>query len=227
VPLPLVHHRGTTFDRIIFEWVRDIEKAQVAIRKALEISDLMTETEWERDNNNYAAICKWIQSGLDSIQQWNLESGESATIIATLRWKDLRVFRNNLSHAFQEMLPEEVKQVAEDTLPDLNLLLNLISLSKRPIKTGETQYISVPKIEYLRRELEPFTIAEGSQLGKIGTALINIGYDERYYPRHVHLNGYQEDGMMWTATPYNDQDVQPGDPFIIPVQPKKPMLWTP
>ena len=33
--------------------------------------------------------------------------------------------------------------------------------------------------------------------------------------------------MMWTATPYNDQDVQPGDPFIIPVQPKKPMLWTP
>ena len=187
----------------------------------------MTETEWEKDNNNYAAICKWIQSGLDSIQQWDLESGGSATMIATLPWKDLRIFRNNLSHAFQEMLPEEVRQVAKDTLPSLKQLLNLVSLSKRPIKTGETQYISVPKIEDLRRELDPFTIAEGSQLWKIGTALINIGYDERYYPRYVHLNGYQEDGMMWTATPYNDQDVQPGDPFIIPVQPKRLMLWTP
>ena len=226
MPRPLVHHRGTTFDRIIFEWVRDIEKAQEALGKALEIVSVMTERDWEKDNDRYAATCKWIQAGLDSIQQWDLESGESATFIATLPWKDLRVFRNNLTHAFQEMLPEEVKQVAEDTLPSLKLLLNLISLSKRPIKMGETQYISVPKIEYLRRELNPLTIGEGTQLGKVGTALIYIGYDDRYYPRYIHLSGYQEDGMVWTATPYNDQDVRPGGTIIIPVPPKEPVLWT-
>ena len=226
-PRPLVHHRGTAFDRIIFEWVRDIEKAQEALRKALELISGMTETDWEIDNHRYAATCKWIQAGLDSIQQWDIESGKSATLIASLPWKDLRVFRNNLTHAFQEMLPKEVRQVAEYNLPSLKLLLNLIYLSRQPIKTGDTQYIPVPHLKHLKEHLNPLTIEEGTQIGEIGTSLIYIGYDERYCPRYVHLSGFQEDGVVWTATPYNNQDGEPESSVMIPVQPGKHMLWTP
>ena len=90
VPRPLVHHRGAAFDRIIFEWVRDIEKAQEALRKAFELISGMTETDWEKDNHRYAATCKWIQAGLDSIQQWDIESGKSATLIASLTLERLK-----------------------------------------------------------------------------------------------------------------------------------------
>ena len=226
-PRPLVYHRGATFDRIIFEWIRDIEKAQEALGKALELISRMKETDWEKDNLRYAATCKWIQSGLDSIQQWDIESGKSASLIASLPWKDLRVFRNNLSHAFQDMLPKEIKQVAEDNLPNLKLLLNLIYLSRQTIKRGDTQHIPVPNLDHLKKHLHPLTIEEGTHIGKVGTSLIYIGYDERYYPRHVHLSGYQEDGVVWTATPYNDLDGEPEGSIMIPGLPGKPMLWTP
>ena len=106
---PLVYYKGTSFDRIIFEWIRDLEKATDAIKKALEIASKMTEEDWSQDNNNYAATCKWIQTGLDSIQQWDSESGKSATAITSLPWKNLRAFRNNLTHAFQDTPPDEVK----------------------------------------------------------------------------------------------------------------------
>ena len=154
-PRPLVYHRGTAFDRIIFEWVRGIEKAQEALRRALKLISGMTEADWEKDNLRYAATCKWIQSGLDSIQQWDIESGESATLIASLPWKDLRVFRNDLTHAFQEMAPRDVKQVAENNLPSLKLMLNLIYLSKQPIKTEDTQHIPVPNLDHLKKHLTP------------------------------------------------------------------------
>ena len=223
---PLVYYKGTSFDRIIFEWIRDLEKATDAIKKALEIASKMTEEDWSQDNNHYAATCKWIQTGLDSIQQWDSESGKSATAITSLPWKNLRAFRNNLTHAFQDTPPDEVKQVADETLPTLKLLLNLINIRRQPLKRGETDYISVPGIEYLKRHLEPLTIREGTQLGHVGTALIYVGYDERYYPRYIHLTGYQEDGIIWTATPFNDQDTQP-ESFVIPIKSKESKIWTP
>ena len=225
-PGPLVHHRGATFDRIIFEWVRDIEKAIEAIGKALAITSVMTERDWNKDNHEYAATCKWIQSGLDSFQQWNLESGDSATTIVNLPWKNLRVFRNNLTHSFQDTPPEEVKQVAEETLPSLKLLLNLINIGRYPTPKGDPYLIPVPELEYLRRELSPLTIGEGTQLGDVGTALIYIGYDEKYYPRHINLCGYQEDGVLWNATPYNDQG-EPPESIIIPIKTEKTGIWTP
>ena len=111
-----------------------------------------------------------------------------------------------------------------------NIIVNicdLIYLSRQPIKTGDTQYIPVPHLKHLKEHLNPLTIEEGTQIGEIGTSLIYIGYDERYCPRYVHLSGYQEDGVVWTATPYNNQDGEPESSVMIPVQPGKPMLWTP
>ena len=101
--------------------------------------------------------------------------------------------------------------------------MSLGSTSRRQLGREHLAIIAPPCFKMKRAPLAE----EGTQIGGIGTSLIYIGYDERYYPRYFHLSGYQEDGVVWAATPYNNQDGEPESSIMIPVQPGKPMLWTP
>ena len=196
--LPLVVHRGAEFDRIVYYWVRDLELAADAFQRALDIRNGLSEDAWCVDNDSYVALCKWVETGLDRIQQFDLESHKTLSHVLALPWSDLRIDRNDIAHAFQQSMPEEVKSLVEQHLPQLNRLIELLSVCPKPIKSGQPTIIPVYSLESLRRNLTPVTVKEGANVGAVGSAYIYVAYDEWYYP-HVTLSGYQEDGAYWTG----------------------------
>ena len=203
--LPLAVHRGREFDGIIYRWVRDLEIAADAFRRSLDIRNRLSEDAWCVDNDSYVALCKWVETGLDRIQQFDAESRKTLSQVLALPWADLRIDRNDLAHSFQQDVPVEVKSLTDQHLPQLSRLIELFSVCPKPVKSGEPTVLPVYSLEHLRRNLAPLTVAEGAQIGRVGTAYIYVAYSEWYDPS-VTLSGYQEDGVQWTATIHNERE---------------------
>ena len=203
--LPVVFHRGQEFDGIIFRWVRDLEVALDAIDRALTIRERIPDHEWLTDNDSYVALCKWVETSLDRIQQFDLESGETLSRVIEQPWTDLRITRNDMVHAFQQNSPADVKGLVDDILPQLKRIIELLSISPKTVRNGQPTAIPVFSLDHLKGTLTPTTIEEGTNIGRVGTAYIYVSYDPYYRP-HIALSGYEENGAQWTAMLYNEKE---------------------
>ena len=125
---PVVFHRGQEFDGIIYRWVRDLEVALDSIDRASTIRERISDDEWLTDNDSYVTLCKWIETSLDRTQQFDAESGKTLSQVIALPWADLRITRNDMVHAFQQNTPTDAKGLANDSLPQLKQLIELLSI---------------------------------------------------------------------------------------------------
>ena len=203
--LPVVFHRGQEFDGIIYRWVRDLEDSSDAIDRALAIRERISDDEWLTDNDSYVAMCKWIETSLDRIQQFDAESSKTLSQLIALSWTDLRITRNDMVHAFQQNTPTNTKGLVNDRLPQVKQLIELLSIAPKTIESGQPTKIPIYSLDHLKENLIPVTIEPGSQIGRIGTAYIYICYDPYYRP-HTTLCGYQEDGTQWTGMLHNEKE---------------------
>lgn len=131
--LPVVFHRGQEFDGIIYRWVRDLEVALDSTERALAIGERISDDEWLTDNDSYVALCKWIETSLDRIQQFDAESGKTFSQVIALPWTDLRITRNDMVHAFQQNSPTDAKVLGNDHLPQLKGLIELLSICPKTV----------------------------------------------------------------------------------------------
>ena len=203
--LPAVFHRGQEFDGIIYRWVRDLEVALDSIDRALAIKERISDDEWLTDNDSYVALCKWIETSLDRIQQFDAESSKTLSQVIALPWTDLRITRNDMVHAFQQNTPTDAKVLVNERLPQLKQLIELLSIVPKTVQNGHPTKIPVYSLDHLKENLTPVTVEPGAQVGCIGTAYIYVHYDPYYRP-HIALSGYQEDGTQWTAMLYNEKE---------------------
>ena len=214
-PAPIVHANGMEWDRILYLWSQDLDSALMSLGRALKISSTLDDDSWTNSNSDYIAMCKWIQAALDGIQQWDKESlNPLATIASSLQWPELRIFRNNLTHAFANNVPSDVKRFVDNDLPSLRLLVSLISILPKPRLTGR------PSVEVTRlysaetmakQGVNPFTPTTGAKFGGVGDCLINIAYDQLYSP-HFTFVGYEPSGTLWAAELYHSDGGSPETP---------------
>ena len=203
--LPAIFHRGQEFDGIIYRWVNDLEVALDSIDRALTTKGRIPDNEWSTNNDSYVALCKWVETSLDRIQQFDLESGRTFSQIIAMPWTDLRTTRNDIVHAFQRNSPEAVKDLVSDTLPQLKRLIQLLSISPKTVQSGQPTAIPVFSLDHLKETLIPLNVEPGATVGRVGTAYLYVCYDPYYRP-HIALSGYQEDGTQWTAMLYNEKE---------------------
>ena len=202
---PVVFHRGQEFDGIIYRWVRDLEVALDSIDRASTIRERISDDEWLTDNDSYVALCKWIETSLDRIQQFDAESGKTLSQVIALPWADLRITRNDMVHAFQQNTPTDAKGLANDSLPQLKQLIELLSIAPKTVQSGQPMKIPAYSLDQLKEDLTPVTIESGAQIGCVGTAYTYVCYDPYYRP-HITLSGYQEDGTQWAGMLYNEKE---------------------
>ena len=211
-PAPIVHANGMEWDRILYLWSQDLDSALMSLGRALKISSTLDDDSWTNSNSDYIAMCKWIQAALDGIQQWDKESlNPLAMIASSLQWPELRIFRNNLTHAFANNVPSDVKRFVDNDLPSLRLLVSLISILPKPRPTGRpsVEVIGIYSAETMAKQgVNPFTPTTGAKFGRVGECLINIAYDQLYSP-HFTFVGYEPDGTLWTADLYHSDDDPP------------------
>lgn len=203
--LPIVFHRGQEFDGIIYRWERDLEVALDSIDRALAIRERISDDEWVTNNDSYVALCKWTETSLDRIQQFDAESSKTLSQIIALPWTDLRITRNDMVHAFQQNTPTDAKSLVNNCLPQLKQLIELLSITPKTVQNGQPTKIPIYHLDHLKEDLTPVTIKSGAQIGCVGTAYIYVCYDPYYRP-HTALSGYQEDGTQWTGMLYNEKE---------------------
>ena len=211
--LPMVSHKGELFDRIIYQWVEDLQTAASSIDRAIALRGRLGAGEWGMSDPDYTAMCKWVETGLDRLRQWDSESGwypcrpkedeigVLSYIAAQLDWKGMRTLRNNLAHSFAACDPAEVKAILESLLGDLQRLLGLIRICPRIIKRGDPFTFPIFSKETMMRLVEPLDAEEGAEF-RIGSVLILINYDEVYVPR-IGFSGISTSGSLWTGILYN------------------------
>ena len=214
-PAPIVHANGMEWDRILYLWSQDLDSALMSLGRALKISSTLDDDSWTNSNSDYIAMCKWIQAALDGIQQWDKESlNPLAMIASSLQWPELRTLRNNLTHAFANNVPSDVKRFVDNDLPSLRLLVSLISILPKPRPTGR------PSVEVTRlysaetmakQGVNPFTPTTGAKFGGVGDCLINIAYDQ-LYTAHFTFVGYEPSGTLWAAELYHSDGGSPETP---------------
>ena len=209
-PMPFVYYEGHEFDRIIYQWVQDLQNALNAIEKALTIRQSLADDAWNDSSNDYTAMCKWTETALDSLRQWESESGRKdymgtlSQVAAKFDWKPLTMFRNNLSHSFTSADPSDVRLVVNEMLPKLKVLLNLIAICPSVTERYKPFTFPLYSLDYLKRMVTPLTIQEGASL-EIGSSILDINYDNQYYPR-IQFSGYDENGLAWAVQPYHSSE---------------------
>ena len=203
--LPAVFHRGQEFDGIIYRWVRDLEVALDSIDRALAIRERISDDEWLTDNDSYVALCKWTETSLDRVQQFDLESGKTFSQVIALPWMDMRITRNDMVHAFQQNNPTDAKGLVNDRLPQLKQLIELLSISPKTVQSGQPTIIPIYSSDHLKENLTPVTIEPGAQIGHIGTAYIYVCYDPYYRP-HITLSGIKRMALNGQAMLYNEKE---------------------
>ena len=171
---PVVFHRGQEFDGIIYRWVRDLEVALDSIDRASTIRGRISDDEWLTDNDSYVALCKWIEASLDRIQQFDAESGKTLSQVIALPWADLRITRNDMVHAFQQNTPTDAKGLANDSLPQLKQLIELLSIAPKTVQSGQPMKIPAYSLDQLKEDLTPVTIESGAQIGCVGTGELEM-----------------------------------------------------
>ena len=203
--LPLASHRGREYDGIIYRWVRDLEVALDSIERALSIRERIPEDGWTTDNDSYVALCKWVETSLDRIQQFDLESGKTLSQVIDLPWTDLRTSRNDMVHAFQQKTSTDAKDLVNGYLPQLKQLIELLSIAPKTVQSGQPTIIPIYHMDHLKEDLTPVTIEMGANVGRVGAAYIYVCYDPYYRP-HIALSGHQENGTQWTGMLYNERE---------------------
>ncbi len=215
-PLLKVTYKGQIFDQIIAQWAKDLEVADRAIGRAIGLRSRMAGNDWTEDNDDYIALCKWIETGLDGLRQWNSESGyypikpqtlESGVldhIAAQLDWKQMNTVRNNLTHSILECDPSEVQLFADEVLPDLRTLLGLIRIHPQTVKYGSPIVAPVYEHGYLREITKPLDMEEGARF-EIGSCVVCISYDDFYVPRIIFV-GHDSNGHQWNGTLHNEHE---------------------
>ena len=103
------------WDPIIYRWYSLLRQAQSSMKRALRIRHGMEADDWGLDNNDYVAMCKWMETGIDGIKQWNFESDDIVEdILSGLEWKNVSDLRNALSHSFMESSIAAVKRATKE-----------------------------------------------------------------------------------------------------------------
>lgn len=124
IPALLSDGSPALWDHIIYRWYSLLRQSQSSMKRALYIRHGMKAEDWDLDNNDYVAMCKWIETGIDGIKQWNYESGNIVEdILSGLEWKNVSDLRNALSHSFVESSVTAVKRATDEWLPEFIFIL--------------------------------------------------------------------------------------------------------
>lgn len=196
------------WDPIIYRWYSLLRQAQSSMKRALHIRHGMEADDWSFDNNDYVAMCKWIETGIDGIKQWNFESDNNVeSILSGLEWKNVSELRNSLSHSFMESSVAALKRATDKWLPEFVVILSSLNFCPVPRTTKGGFVIPEFKIEAMKRiEMLPLDIQSKKDDIEAGAkifyrcSLLYINYDEMYY-HHIFYTGYDHFGRHWIVAP--------------------------
>ena len=196
------------WDPIIYRWYSLLLQAQSSMKRALRIRHGMEADDWGLDNNDYVAMCKWMETGIDGIKQWNFESDDIVEdILSGLEWKNVSDLRNALSHSFMESSIAAVKRATDEWLPEPVVIVSSLSLCPVPRNSKGGFVIPEFKIEAMKRvEMLPLDVQSKKDEIEAGAkifyrcAFLYINYDEMYH-HHIFYAGYDHFGRHWLVAP--------------------------
>ena len=160
------------------------------------------------ENNDYVAMCKWVEAGIDGIRQWDFESNHVIKdILSGLEWEHVSNFRNTLSHSFADSSVAVVTEALDEWIPELVALILNLNFCPIPrttqggfriptLKTASMQRLGISPLDAERRKDE---IEAGAKIHH-RCARLYIHYDELYY-QHIFYKGYDHFGRHWMVAP--------------------------
>ena len=197
------------WDHIIYRWYSLLRNSRLSMKNALDIRHRMKADDWSLDNNDYVAMCKWIETGIDGIKQWNFESDNIVEdILSGLKWENVRKLRNALSHSFMESSVAAVKRATDEWLPEFIFILSNLSLCPAPRIPAKNRFVLPEfKIESMKRvgvlpldiQCKKNEIEAGAKIS-YRCAFFYVHYD-KMYRHYIFYTGYDHFGRHWTVAP--------------------------
>ena len=100
-------------------------------------------------------------------------------------------------HAFQQNTPTDAKGLANDSLPQLKQLIELLSIAPKTVQSGQPMKIPAYSLDQLKEDLTPVTIESGAQIGCVWNCIhlrllrpiLQTSYHPLRLPRRWLLNG--------------------------------------
>lgn len=207
-PLEMSDNVLALWDPFIHRWYSLLRNASNSIEHALRIRKNMMPCDWNINNSDYVAMCKWIESGIDGIRQWDFESDNIVeNILSGLEWKSVSEFRNLLAHSFVDSHPQSVTKASDEWLPELLALLKNSAFCS--VTTSKEFGFRIPrlKIEAMKRlgtlpldaQGRKDEIEAGAKIPH-QCARLYFHYDPLYY-HYIFYMGYDYFGRHWMVAP--------------------------